>query len=206
MAVSVARDLRYSTAAALQGERPAAKIIPFKGRGREPLEEPRCGGTNAQMAQVIQLADRGKPLEAQISGRTCAQNAQVISFPILNSQKERPSGRPSAQVIALPTSVSSQEQPSIRPNAQVIPFLAQDIKPRQGKSNDAETCQGIKVESSRDGKAKGQTRRSEAPPDIHYILAWLVWAEYVKIMLSMGIRVSEFLKRVEFHDHMKRGR
>ncbi|MFA5412061.1 MAG: hypothetical protein WC350_01790 [Candidatus Micrarchaeia archaeon] len=181
MAVSAARDLRYSTATALQ-ERPPAKIIPFQGRRLEPLQEPRCGGTNAQLAQVIRLADRRKPLEEPIAMHT---NAQAISIPALNSPKEQ--ARPSAQVIASP---------------------AHDANPRSkpANSHDAETCQGIRMETSRDGKAKGQTRKSEIPPDVHYLLAWLVWFEYVKIMLSMGIKVSEFLKRVEFHDQIRRGR
>ena len=159
MAVSAARVLRSNAAAALQEERPLAKVIPFQARKRDPLEE-------------------------QISGRT---NAQAISFPAQDNPREKPSGRPGAQVIAFP---------------------AQDTNPisKPAKSHDAETCQGIKIESSRDAKTKGQTRRSEAPPDIHYILAWQVWFKYVEIFLSMGIRVSEFLKRIEFHDQMKRGR
>jgi hypothetical protein len=137
------------------------------------------------LAHVLPFAGRRKPLEEQICSRPSAQSAQIISFP-LNSPKE---------------------QPSVRPNAQVIPFPARDIKPRQGKSNDAEICQAIKMATVREAKAKGQfTRKSEEALNINYQLAWLVWFRYVEIMLTMGIKVSEFLRRVDFHDQMKRGR
>ncbi|MDD2655092.1 MAG: hypothetical protein PHC52_12430 [Syntrophales bacterium] len=160
MAVS-ARVLHPSQATTRQEARPAAKIIPFQGRRREPLEEPIAGRANAQV---------------------------IVLLPTLNSPKE---------------------QPSVRPSAQIIAFPAQDARPisKPTKSHEAEICQAIKIESVREAKAKGQfTRKSEEALNINYQLAWLVWFRYVEIMLSMGIRVSEFLKRVEFHDQIKRGR
>lgn len=182
MAVSTARVLHSSTAAALQ-ERPAAKIIPFKGRRREPLEEPRCGGTNAQMAQVIQLADRRKPLEEPIAGRA---NAQVISVPALNSPKEQ----------------------QARPSAQVLAFPAHDANPRSkpANSHDAETCQAIKAEASREVGSRGKKTKSQEKLDSHFQLAWALWVIFVTIMLSMGIRASETqVPENHVHEPMKRG-
>lgn len=136
--------------------------------------------------------------------------AKIIPFPRKNREplEESISGRTNAQVIAFPARDTPKEQPSGHPNAQIVAFLAQDTRPfsRTAKSHDAENCQAIRIESARESKAKGQTRRSEALPDGHYQLAWQVWFWYVSIMLTMGIRVSEFLRRVEFHDQMKRGR
>ncbi len=70
---------------------------------------------------------------------------------------------------------------------------------------EAAACQGIKLEKARESKAKGQTRRSEALPDSHYMLAWIVWFAYVKIMLGTGIKACEAPKP-EYHEQLKKGR
>jgi hypothetical protein len=131
--------------------------------------------------------------------------AQVIPFGKRRKPMEEPiARRPDSQATTHPAFAPPIAQP--RREAQVIPFPQDTRKSSKPNSNEAEKCQGIKIASARESKAKGQTRRAEIPPDVHYLLAWLVWFKYVEIMQTMGIRVSESLRRVEFHDHIKRGR
>lgn len=124
--------------------------------------------------------------------------------------------------------MASSAARNLRPNpttvqgAKIIPFPSRRMEPMlelqsrpaaiqrpppacHSGEKEAAACQGIKLEKARESKAKGQTRRSEALPDSHYMLAWIVWFAYVKIMLGTGIKACEAPKP-EYHEQLKKGR
>lgn len=99
------------------------------------------------------------------------------------------------------------------PSGRAEPLLEQHIRSAAGmsapskSSGEKETaCQGLKLEKTREAKAKGQTRRAEALPDSQYLIAWIVWFAYVRIMLGAGIRAGSASKPSDFHEQLKKGR
>lgn len=73
-------------------------------------------------------------------------------------------------------------------------------------ARDMEAVKGIKAEEQRESKAKGGFRRSGDLPTEHYVLAWIVWYCYIRIMLSSGFRVADYIRHTQsqLHEPLKR--
>ena len=99
--------------------------------------------------------------------------------------------------------------------AKILPFRRREplgeslagkvAKPEPSKARGMDIVKDIKVEEQRESKAKGGFRRSADLPSEHYVLAWLVWYVYVRVMLSSGLKVADYFRDTRnLHEPLKR--
>ncbi len=137
------------------------------------------------------------------------QGARILPFRRMKLPAEQPGLKSIEQRLGaeLKMHLTPEKYKKLMEKIAAKPELYADaIKEALARIN-ADAIKGIKAEAQREAKAKGGFRRSGDLPSEHYVLAWLVWYVYVRIMLSSGLRVEDNVRRPErdqLHQPLKR--